>query len=438
MMTGRHPKNRNVFVERHGLWTAEQEAAATRVEAAIAAQGIEVVRLSFADQHGILRGKSIVAAEVPEVLRSGCKIVSTLLAKDTAHRTVYPVFTPGGGFGLEEMTGAGDVIMVPDPTTFRVLPWLEATAWLLCDIYFPNGRPVPFSTRHVARGALSALAEAGYDYVSGLEVEFHAFRLEDARLAPEQSASTGQPGQPAAAPQVSMVAHGFQHLTELRLDQHEPLLTLLRRHLLALGLPVLSLEVEYGPTQCEITFRPDAGLAPADMMVLFRSAAKQIARRHGYHISFMCRPGFEGFFASGWHLHQSLVDRKTGANAFTPADERDALSAVGRHFTGGLLRHARAAAVFTTPTINGYKRFRPYSLAPDRAAWSRDNRGAMVRAITHGPGHHPGSGRSPDPRGEPRRRAGGQPVPVHGVADPCRPRRDQERDRSRRAHRYAL
>ena len=368
------------FVDRHGLWTAEQEEATTRIEHEVKAQGIEVVRLSFADQHGTLRGKSVVASEFPSILRGGCNIVATLLAKDTSHRTVYPVFTPDGGFGMEEMGGGGDMVMVPDPATFRVLPWVEATGWVLCDIYFTNGKPVPFSTRQIAKNALEALGEAGYDYVSGLEVEFHAFHLEDALLSPEHS------GQPAAAPKVGMVAHGFQHLSELRLDQHEPLLDILRRDLQALGLPLLTLEVEFGPTQCEITFRHDSGLAPADMMVLFRSAAKQIARRHGYHVSFMCRPGMQGFFASGWHLHQSLVDRKTGENAFAPANDEEILSEAGRHFTGGLLEHARAASVFSTPTINGYKRYQPYSLAPDRAIWARDNRGVMIRAITQGLG----------------------------------------------------
>ena len=235
------------FVDRHGLWTAEQEEAATRIEQEVKAQGIEMVRLSFAEQHGLLRGKSIVASEFPSILRGGCNIVSTLLAKDTSHRTVSPVFTPGGGFGLEEMGGGGDIVMVPDPTTFRVLPLVEATGWVLCDIYFTNGTPVPFSTRQIGKNALEALGEAGYDYVSGLKVEFHAFHLEDALLSPEHS------GQPADAPAVGMVAHGFQHLSELRLDQHEPLLDILRRNLQALGLPLLSLEIEFGPTQCEIT-----------------------------------------------------------------------------------------------------------------------------------------------------------------------------------------
>ena len=118
-------------------------------------------------------------------------------------------------------------------------------------------------------------------------------------------------------------------------------------------------------------------------MVLFRSAAKQVAQRHGYHATFMCRPRLANVMSSGWHLHQSLKDRKTHANAFM--DGREPLSAVGMHYMAGLLDHARGAAAFSTPTLNGYKRYRPFSLAPDRAIWGRDNRGVMVRVLG-GPG----------------------------------------------------
>jgi glutamine synthetase len=116
-------------------------------------------------------------------------------------------------------------------------------------------------------------------------------------------------------------------------------------------------------------------------MILFRSAVKQIARRHGYHATFMCRPKLPNVFASGWHLHQSLVSRGSGENAFMSKEGGEVLSAFGRHYLAGLLQHARASAVFTTPTINGYKRYRSYSLAPDRAIWGRDNRGVMIRVL---------------------------------------------------------
>jgi glutamine synthetase len=361
------------FVERHRLWSDAQAKAAEAVEKMIADQAIEVVRFSFADQHGILRGKSIMADAAATVMRNGCTATTTLLAKDTSHRTVFPVFTAGGGFGMPEMEGGADFLLIADPTTFRVLPWAEKTGWVLCDLYFRNARPVPFSTRALYRAQLARLAELGFDFMAGLEVEFHLFRLENPRLGPHDTTW------PAEPPEVSHTSQGFQLLTETRFDQVGPLIDLIRRDIAALGLPLHSVEQELGPSQCEFTFAPQVGLAPADAMVLFRSAVKQIAQRNGLHASFMCRPRMPNAFSSGWHLHQSLIDRKARQNAFTADD--DVVSPLGRAWLAGLLTHARAAAAFTTPTLNGYKRYRAYQLAPDRAVWARDNRGVMVRVL---------------------------------------------------------
>ncbi len=361
------------FVERHGLWSEEQREAARRLAQIVEEKNLETIRLSFADQHGILRGKTLIASEALASLESGCGITTSLLAKDTSHKTVFPVFTAGGGFGLKEMEGAADALMVPDPTTFRVLPWSPGTGWVLCDLYFGNGKPVPFSTRQLYRSVVNKLGERGYDFVAGLEVEFHLFKLDDAHMSPEDA---GQPGRP---PSVSLLSHGYQYLSEQRFDQIEPIVDILRRDVLALGLPLRSVEVEFGPSQCEFTFSPKQGVEPADNMVLFRSAVKQIARRHGYHATFMCRPKLANLFASGWHLHQSLVSRASGENAFMAKDEL--LSPFARSYLAGLLAHARASTIFTTPTINGYKRYRTFSLAPDRAVWARDNRGVMIRVL---------------------------------------------------------
>jgi glutamine synthetase len=183
---------------------------------------------------------------------------------------------------------------------------------------------------------------------------------------------------------VSLISPGYQYLTETRFDQIEPILETVRRDVLALGLPLRSVEIELGPSQCEFTFHPQLGLAPADTMMLFRSAVKQICHRLGYHASFMCRPRIPNVMSSGWHLHQSLRERRGGGNAFV-SNDKELLSPLGRHFLAGLLAHARAATAFTTPTINGYKRYRAYALAPDRVIWGRDNRGAMIRVLG-GPG----------------------------------------------------
>ena len=146
------------FVERHGLWTKEQAAAARQLASDFAGHGIEVVRFSFPDQHGVLRGKTLVVAEAAKALFEGVALTSTLLAKDTSHKTAFPVFTRGGGFDMPEMQGAADFLIVADPSTFRVLPWLEKTGWLLCDAYFGNGKPVPFATRALLGNAIGKLA----------------------------------------------------------------------------------------------------------------------------------------------------------------------------------------------------------------------------------------------------------------------------------------
>src|ERR1700722_8083541 len=361
------------FVERHGLWTGDQARAAKAAALAIKKHKLELVRFSFADQHGVLRGKTVLAEDAPGLMQAGVTMTTTLLAKDTAHKTAFPVFTPGGGFDMAEMQGAGDFVMVPDPATFQVLPWAPNTGWFLCDMFFPSGMPVPFSTRQVLRDALARLKTAGFDYLAGLEVEFHLFKLENPRLTPEDATW------PPRAPEVSLLNQGYQYLTESRFDQIDAALEPIRRGITALGMPLRSVEVELGPSQCEFTFRPQTGLDAADTMILFRAATKQIARRHGLLASFMCRPAQPNLFSSGWHLHQSLIDKK-GANAFV-GNARAGLSALGLNFLGGLLAHAQAAAAFTTPTVNGYKRYRAYTLAPDRAIWARDNRGVMVRLL---------------------------------------------------------
>jgi glutamine synthetase len=373
-MAPRRPVANKSFVERHGLWTDEQVRAANAVAQKIKKDKLELVRFSFADQHGVLRGKTLIAADALSAMTGGVAMTTTLLAKDTAHKTVYPVFTVGGGFDMVEMQGGGDFVMIADPGTFKVLPWAPNTGWLLCDIYFINGKKVPFSTRQILRDALARLAAAGFDFLVGLEIEFHLFKLENPRLAPQDATW------PPQAPEVSLLNQGYQYLTETRFDQIDAALEPIRRGVQALGLPLRSLEIELGPSQCEFTFRPQLGLDAADTTILFRTATKQIARRNGHLASFMCRPGLPNLFSSGWHLHQSLIDRKRKRNAFA-GNERDRLSALGFHYLGGLITHAAAATPFTTPTVNGYKRYRPYALAPDRAIWARDNRGVMIRVL---------------------------------------------------------
>jgi glutamine synthetase len=368
------------FVEQHGLWTDEQKKAAEQVTSLVKDGNYRTVRVSWPDQHGILRGKTLTSNAFLHALRNGQDMQTAVLIMDTTNRIIVPLFQPGGGFGIPEMTGYPDMILVPDPTTFRELPWAPGTGWCLSDAYFQNGKPVPFSTRNLMRQWLGKLAEDGFEYISGLEVEFYITKLEDPMLDPADC------GWPPTPPKVSAIAHGFQYLTENRNDEIDGILSILERHLRDVGLPLRTMEDEWGPGQCEFTFDPRRGLESADNMVLFRSAVKQVCRRNGYHATFMSRPNIPNFFSSGWHLHESLRTVDSQENAFTNrAPDEELLSETGRQFVGGLLQHAAAQCVFSTPTINGYKRFRPDSFAPDKVTWALENRAAYIRVCSNGP-----------------------------------------------------
>ncbi|HWG61388.1 MAG TPA: glutamine synthetase family protein [Streptosporangiaceae bacterium] len=366
------------FVARHGLFTPEQAVSAQEVAARVGDLGLRTVRLAVVDQHGVPRGKSLSPEVAIAAMSNGLDFSGAIYSLDTGNQVFVPAFAAGGGFGINEFTGFPDVVLVPDPATFRVLPWADHTGWMLCDVYFASGQPMPLDGRRLMRQALGELADAGYGYLAGIEVEYYIVRLETDHLEPQDAGFTPPP------PRVSVFERGYQYLSEVRLDSVAPTLDALRDGLTEVGLPPRSMEDEWGPGQMEFSFSPVAGLAAADAVVLFRSAVKQICQRRGLLATFMCRPALPNFFSSGWHLHESLIS-EGGGNAFASPDA--SLSDLGRRFVAGLLDHAAPMTVFAAPTVNGYKRFRPYSFAPDRVCWAVENRGALVR-VQGGPGDH--------------------------------------------------
>lgn len=376
------------FAAQCGVHDAARQAALADAARRIEARGLELVRFAWCDLHGMLRGKTLVATAAAQAMSDGVGMVSTLLLKDTADRTAYKVFEAGGAAELPGFEFGGNVMLLADPASLKELPWADKTGWVQCQPWFPDGKPVELDTRRVLQSALGKLAEAGYGMKCGLEIEFHIYRLAGngvgAQLDPEQA------DWPGLAPEVSMIHPGYHLLSEQWVDMAEEPLRIVQRTAQALGLPLLSLEIELGPSQVEAVFDATDALAAADNMVLFRSAVKQALRRAGYHATFMCRPPFPNIMSSGWHLHQSLVDLKTGANLFkrsSPAagsrstDAQHTLSEIGEHYLAGLLAHARGMTAFCTPTINGFGRFRPNALAPQSILWGRDNRGAMLRVV---------------------------------------------------------
>jgi glutamine synthetase len=374
------------FAERCGIHDAGRERALQQTARLIDTLGLELVRFAWCDLHGVTRGKTLVAAAAAKAMREGVGMVSTLMLKDSSDRTAFKVFEPGGTSDLPGFGFAGNLLLLADPASFRQLPWATKTGWVCGQPWFQDATPVELDTRRVLQRALERLAQSGMAMRCGLEIEFHIYRIEDtdAQLDPAQADWPGPP------PAVSMIHPGYNLLNEGWCDMAEEPLRIVQHTAQALGLPLLSLEIELGPSQVEAVFEATDALAAADNMVLFRNAVKQALRRAGYHASFMCRPPFPNIMSSGWHLHQSLVDPDTSANLFraeapargcTPADAGYTLSPLGEHFLAGLLEHARAMAVFATPTVNGFGRFRPNALAPQSILWGRDNRGAMLRVI---------------------------------------------------------
>jgi len=346
-------------------------ALAGEVAERILTHRLRTVRLAVVDQHGIVRTRALSPDAAIAALANGLDFSGAIYSLDTGNNVFVPPFAAGGGFGIAEFTGFPDIVLVPDPATFQVLPWADRTGWLLCDAYFANGQPVPLDGRGLLRRQLATLGDLGYDFTVGLEIEFSIFRPAGGPLAPENAGFT------PPAPAVSIFERGYQFLSESRLDTMAGTLDAIRDALWELALPPRSMEDEWGPGQVEVTFAPMSGLAAADAAVLFRSAVKQVCRRRGLLATFMARPGLANITSSGWHLHQSLKSLADHGNAFASADA--ALSPVGLSYVAGLIEHAVPSLPFAAPTVNGYKRFRPYSFAPDRVAWAIENRGALVR-----------------------------------------------------------
>ncbi|QDC10037.1 glutamine synthetase [Oceanicola sp. D3] len=372
-MKDRLDKIANGRLAQEGLLSPEAVQAASELVERLSGGETETVRVLFADQNGILRGKTVVASALESVFCSGLAAPSTLILKDTSNRTAFPIWAENNGIE-GELAGGRDLLMVPDPATFRVLPWSPHSAWIFCDPYFKSGAPIAFSPRGILKVAMDRLAKHGLAMQAGLEVEFHVFELLDDKMAHSDATM------PATAVTTRNLSRGYQFLSGADYDRLEPVMDDLRRNCQALGLPVRSTEVEMGPSQFEFTFDPADPLTHADNMMMFRAMVKESCARKGLHATFMCKPAVANSAASGWHLHQSLVDTATGENLMIPPAEAE-LSDTASAWIAGLLEHAAQTCLLTTPTVNGYKRYRPHQLAPDRIQWGRDNRGAMIRAM---------------------------------------------------------
>lgn len=365
------------FIERHGLWSADQRRLAASIKARVKRDDLKLFRLAWPDPHGASRAKTVTVPAFLAALENGHNINVATTTLDASGARTFSSFTRGGGMGLEEMTGSPNLIIVPAPETFRVLPWEPNVGWVLCDEYFVSGVPFHFSPRRLLRNQIERLEKRGMRSVVGLEIEWYLFRLAEDHLTDEH---IGAPGLKGRAVKTYPIEPGYSFHSETNMDLMHPMLSALAGTLENLNLPLRSIENEWGPGQVECTFAPRQALEAADNFVLFRTATRQLCRRMGYLATFMSRPGLKGFYSSGWHLHQSIVDKKTDRNLFVPKAGAP-VSPLGMRYLGGLLHHALASTVLANPTINGYRRFRANSLAPDRVSWGTDHRGVMFRVL---------------------------------------------------------
>src|SRR5882672_2029085 len=155
------------FIERHGLWSEEQRRQAEDLKRRCETDNLHLVRLAWADPHGASRAKAVTIPAFLAALETGYNINVATTTLDSANARTFASFTRGGGMGLDEMTGSPNLTIVPDPSTFRVLPWAPGVGWVLCDEYFNSGVPFHFSPRQLLRKQLERLATKGMGLIVG-------------------------------------------------------------------------------------------------------------------------------------------------------------------------------------------------------------------------------------------------------------------------------
>jgi len=308
-------------------------------------RGVEFIRLWFTDVLGQLKSFAITSDELEGAL------------------------TEGMGFDGSSITGyqdiqESDMIAMPDPETFCMLPWRpqeKGVARMFCDILEPDGKPYEGDPRYILRRALKEADDKGFKMFVGPELEY--FYLKN-------SEST------------EILDHGgYFDLTPLDVA------TSLRRETI-LTLQEMGIAVEYShhevaPSQHEIDLRYADALTMADNAMTYRLVVKEIAQKNGVYATFMPKPIF-GQNGSGMHTHQSLF--KNGHNAFFNASDPYSLSDTAKYYIAGMLKHSKEMSSILAQWVNSYKRLVPGYEAPVYIAWSQRNRSALVRVPHYKPG----------------------------------------------------
>jgi glutamine synthetase len=278
-----------------------------------------------------------------------------------------------------------DVLAIPDPNTFEVMPWVDAKAAearVFCDIHNLDTSPFEGDPRRVLRRNLDAARAQGFEFLIAPDIEYFYF-------APPVKGEAPQP----------LDEGGFFDLTTTDIASSLRKETI--RTLETMGIPVEYSFHEDAPSQHEIDLRHTDALSMADSVMTFRVVVKEIAAAHNVHATFMPKP-LEGMQGSGMHLHMSLFSGDQ--NAFYDESDPYNLSKVAKHFMAGLLRHAAEITAITNQTVNSYKRLVPGFEAPVHVSWARNNRSGLIRVPVPKKGNPSATRieyRSPDPATNP-------------------------------------
>ncbi|MFJ5898927.1 glutamine synthetase family protein [Streptomyces sp. NPDC093064] len=334
--------------------SASDSPSVHRHQDRLAAEGVDVVRVTYPDLIGTDRARDVLLEHLPSACDHGLSFCRAVY-----HTSPQGDVVPVAG-GLD--AGLPDICVRPDLDTLVSLPWEPGVASCLGDVTDPaTGLPAPESPRDLLRAVLDRCREHGLHPVIGPELEY--FLCEPA------------PGSPRGWRRYSD-ARGVVYTAGLRADDDNHLLRTLRL-LRAADLGVSSGNHEFDGGQFEINLTHSEALSAADRAFRFKSAVKELARKEGRLATFMAKP-FNDAGGSGFHLHLSCED-DDGDNVFDDPAAPYGLSATARHAVAGILAHAPALAALANPTVNSYKRFGPDTLAPWLIDWGLDNRSAMVR-----------------------------------------------------------
>jgi len=324
------------------------------------ANDIDLVRLFYVDSGGVVRGRTVPAADIESFLSEG---VNFAQAQQSFTALDYPV--PGTAISRP----VGEVRLVPDPGTFTPLPYADRTAAMIGSFQTLDGDPWAFGTRAQLE---QFLAELDYVPTAAFESEFYLGRRdEDGELEPFDESGC-------------FAADGMQSAHTIVLDMIDALE--------AQGMDLAIYYPEYGPGQQELVVKHDDGIAAADNYTLFKQTIKAVAQDHGVEVTFLPKP-FREKPGSGCHLHLSLWDGDENLFFDAETDSRYGLSELGRHFVGGVLEHGRALAALTAPSVVSYKRLQPHMWASAYTAWGEDNREGMVRVPSSAAENRAGSTR---------------------------------------------